>query len=381
MTAVVPAALEVGIATLADIQPVTVDGRHVSPRDRLTQLLSLGERAESLGLDVVGVGEHHSADFAVPSPAVLLAALAARTSRIRLTSAVTVLSVLDPVRVYEGFASLDLLSDGRAEVTVGRSAYTEPFTLFGAPIEEYDELFAEKLDLLLRLREPGALTWSGRYRAPLRDAVVGPPPAQQPLPVWVGVGGTPGSAARAGTLGLPMTLGYIGGSPAQLRRLADVYRAAGAQAGHRPDQLRLGVALHYLGAASIREAKDTYRHYRDCLRPKRPGSSGFVVGPEQFDAALGPDGHLMIGLPEQVTDKLVRLQRTVRFDRVLALLDWGGLPPAQAEDSLDRLGLHRASPPRRHTGDGRGTRMIGGAPSGAAPGRAGPAVLTPGPAQ
>src|SRR4051812_43469526 len=238
--------MELGIISLSDLAVDPDTGRPIAALDRIDDTLAYARAADELGLDVFTLGEHHSHKFAVASPAVVLGAIAGETERIRLTSGVTVLSALDPVRVYQDFAQLDLLSHGRAEIIAGRSAFAEPFALFGAPMSEYDELFREKLDLLLRLREHDTITWRGRYRPPLHDAPIAPRAAQDTLPVWVGVGGSPGSAERAGRLGLPMMLGYIGGTLAHARRAVDIYRAAGEQARH-PEKLRVGISTHFYG--------------------------------------------------------------------------------------------------------------------------------------
>ncbi|MBL7494294.1 LLM class flavin-dependent oxidoreductase [Frankia sp. AgB1.9] len=341
--------LDIGVTSLSDLQPVTVDGTRRTARHRVEQIVSLATLADELGLDHFGLGEHHSADFAVSSPAAVLSAVAARTSRVRLTSSVTTLGALDPVRVYQDFATLDLVSAGRAEIIVGRSAYPEPFALFGVDLAQYDEAFAEKLDLLLRIRSQPVITWRGRFRPPLRDAVVMPRAVQEPLPVWLGVGGTPASAVRAGRLGLPMILGYIGGTPQGLRQLADLYREAGAQSGHT-DNLRLGIALHYFGTPETQDPMALYPYYRDFLRPKRPGAPGFVVEREQFALGLRPGQHLMIGTSERVGEKLAELYDAVSFDRVHALIDWGGLPEEAVRDSLHRLGEVIAPALRAHAG-------------------------------
>lgn len=339
--------LDIGVASLADLQPTTVDGSRRAPRERIEQIVSLAVQADELGLDHFGVGEHHNEVFVVSSPAVVLSAVAARTSRIRLTSSVSTLGALDPVRVYQDFATVDLLSAGRAEITAGRSAYPEPFALFGASLADYDELFEEKLDLLLKIRANPRLTWRGRFRPPLEDAAVVPRAVQDPLPVWIGVGGSPASAERAGRLGLPMILGYIGGTPERLRGLADTYREAGEHAGRAKD-LRLGVALHYFGAPSMEAAGATYPYYHDFLRPKHPGGGGFYVSPEQFEAGLPRGRHLMIGTSEHVAEKLTELHDALRFDRVQALVDWGGLPRGLVEQSLERLAAEVAPALRRH---------------------------------
>jgi len=346
-------ALDIGITSLSDWQPVTVDGARRSPRQRVEQIVALAVLADELGLDHFGLGEHHNAAFVVSSPAAVLSAVAARTARLRLTSSVTTLGALDPVRVYEDFATLDLVSGGRAEIIVGRSAYPEPFALFGVDIADYDEVFQEKLELLLAIRDQPVVTWRGRFRAPLRDAVVVPRAVQEPLPVWLGVGGTPASAARAGRLGLPMILGHIGGTPAHLRQLADVYREAGARAGHA-DDLRLGIALHYFGTSESQDAMSLYPYYRDFLRPKHPGGAGFVVERDAFALGLRPGRHLMIGTSEQVSAKLAELYDTVRFDRLHALVDWGGLPEDAVRESVHRLAETVVPALRRHAAANRG---------------------------
>lgn len=312
--------VEIGVSSLSDLQPPT------DPAARMAQIVELGVAADEAGLDVFAVGEHHSEDFLVSSPVPVLSTVAARTRNIRLATGVTVLSVHDPVRVWQDFATLDLISDGRAEITVGRSAYPDPFALFGIDIRRYDEVFAERLGLLLRLRDGEPHPRTGQ--------VVPPRPVQRELPVWIGAGGSPGSVLRAAALGLPLILGYIGGTGDDLRRLVDVYRAAGGT--------RVGVAVHLFAAADTREAESTYPHYRDFLRPKRPGSPGFVVEPRTFAEGLKPGRHLMIGTSEQVTEKLLALHAIIGYDRVQALVDWGGLPARQVSDSLYRLGTEIA---------------------------------------
>jgi alkanesulfonate monooxygenase SsuD/methylene tetrahydromethanopterin reductase-like flavin-dependent oxidoreductase (luciferase family) len=261
--------MELGVISLSDLQTDPATGRPPSYQQRVEEIVGYATLADRTGLDVFALGEHHTLDFAVSSPAVVLAAAAARTSTIRLTSGVTVLPVLDPLRVYQDFATLDLLSNGRAEITAGRSAFTEPFAIFGVDIADYDAVFSEKLDLLLQLRANDHLTWSGKFRAPLHDAPVTPRAAQDPLPVWLGVGGSPASAERAGRLGLPMILGYIGGPLTHARRTVDLYRTAGERAGH-PDKLRVGISTHFYAAATPQAARQTFPYYHQYLRPKTP---------------------------------------------------------------------------------------------------------------
>ncbi len=237
--------MELGLATFADL------ASGVSPRQRMQDLMEEVELADQLGLDVFGIGEHHRPDFLVSAPAVVLGAAAVKTERIRLSSAVTVLSSEDPVRVFQEFAEVDLLSNGRAEIMAGRGSFIESFPLFGFDLDDYDELYAEKLELLLQLREQTRVTWSGRHRPALVDAEVWPRPVQQPLPVWVAVGGSPQSVIRAGTLGLPLTLAIIGGQPARFVPLVELYREAAAGAGHHASDTRLAINTHaFVGANS-----------------------------------------------------------------------------------------------------------------------------------
>jgi alkanesulfonate monooxygenase SsuD/methylene tetrahydromethanopterin reductase-like flavin-dependent oxidoreductase (luciferase family) len=327
--------MELGVLSLGDLQRDQRTGRAHRPADRMAEILSYAVLADQLGLDVFAVGEHHSAEFFTSSPAVVLAAAAARTAGIRLTSATTLLGVADPVRVYEDFASLDLISRGRAEIIVGRSAFVEPFALFGYDTADYDALFAEKLGLLLEIRANETVSWSGRFRPPLEAAAVSPRAVQDPLPVWVGVGGSPESAERAGRLGLPMVLGYIGGTLAHLRPLVDIYRAAGEQAGH-PETLKVAISTHFLAGVDPARARAVYPYYHEYLRPKRPGGRGFVVSQAAFDAGTTRPGAIMIGSAGEITDKLLDAVKALSLDRIYAQVDWGGLPSGLVEESIAR---------------------------------------------
>src|ERR1700742_4622928 len=233
--------MQIGIDSFAVAMSDPVTGETLTPSERLRRLLDEIELADKVGLDVFGIGEHHRPEFLDSAPPIILAAAAARTKNIRLTSAVTVLSAADPVRVFQEFATLDLLSNGRAEIVAGRGSFIEAFPLFGLELEDYDSLFAEKLDLLLNIRENTHVHWSGRHRAPLTGQGVYPRPLQDPLPVWLGVGGTPASFVRAGTLGLPLMVAIIGGQPHRFRPLIDLYRESGVRAGHPRDQLKVGI--------------------------------------------------------------------------------------------------------------------------------------------
>ena len=279
----------------------------VSPADRLNDLLDEIEHADQVGLDVFGVGEHHRKEFLDSAPAVILAAAAARTKRIRLTSAVAVLSAADPVRLFQEFATLDLISRGRAEMVVGRGSFIEAFPLFGLELDDYDSLFAEKLDLLLKIRESEHVRWSGKHRAPLSGQGVYPRPLQDPLPIWVGVGGTPESFVRAGALGLPLMVAIIGGETRRFRPLVDLYREAGRRAGFSPDQLKVGVhSLGYVAESSRQAADDFFPGYARAFSSigKERGWGPITRG--QFEAQLTPNGALLVGNPDEVAAKIMR---------------------------------------------------------------------------
>ena len=317
--------MELGIFSLSDLQLDKTTGRRVPAVDRISETLGYAQLADTLGLDLFALGEHHSLGFAVSSPAVVLTAIAARTTSIRLTSTVTVLSALDPVRAYQDFATLDLISHGRAEMIVGRSAFIEPFELFGIDTADYDAIFAEKLDLLLRARSEPTISWKGRFRPPISEAQISPRALQEPLPVWVGVGGTPASAQRAGRLGLPMVLGLIGGTIAQARRTIDIYRDAGEKAGHQ-DRLRVGISTHFYAGTPPTAAREVFVYYHEYLRPKTPGGRGLVVDRASFEAGTAPWNALMIGSSDELIVKLMHAHEVLGVDRVFGQIDWGGLP-------------------------------------------------------
>ena len=279
----------------------------VSPADRLNDLLDEIEHADQVGLDVFGVGEHHRKEFLDSAPAVILAAAAARTKRIRLTSAVAVLSAADPVRLFQEFATLDLISRGRAEMVVGRGSFIEAFPLFGLELDDYDSLFAEKLDLLLKIRESEHVRWSGKHRAPLSGQGVYPRPLQDPLPIWVGVGGTPESFVRAGALGLPLMVAIIGGETRRFRPLVNLYREAGRRAGFSPDQLKVGVhSLGYVAESSRQAADDFFPGYARAFSSIGKERGWGPITRAQFEAQLTPNGALLVGNPDEVAAKIMR---------------------------------------------------------------------------
>src|SRR6202022_4501461 len=297
--------MEIGIDSFAAAVSDPSTGITISPSDRLRNLLEEITLADQLGLDVFGVGEHHRAEYLDSAPAIILAAAAALTKNIRLTSAVTVLSAADPVRVFQEFATLDLISNGRAEIVAGRGSFVESYPLFGLRLEDYDSLFAEKLDLLLKIRASTQVHWSGKHRAALTGQAIYPRPVQNPLPVWVGVGGTPESFVRAGTLGLPLMVAIIGGEPKRFRPLLDLYREAGRRAGHSPEALTVG--LHSVGflADSTDEAADIffpgYAHTFTEIGKERGWPPATRA---QFDAQRGPTGALLIGDAKTVAKKI-----------------------------------------------------------------------------
>jgi probable LLM family oxidoreductase len=314
--------------------------RALGASDRLRDLIEQIEHADHVGLDVFGIGEHHRKDFLDSAPAVILAAAAARTSRIRLTSAVTVLSAADPVRVFQNFATLDLLSQGRAEMVVGRGSSIEAFPLFGFRLEDYDSLFAEKLELLLKIRDNEHVHWSGKYRAPLTGQGVYPRPLQNPLPIWLGVGGTPASFARAGTLGLPLMVAIIGGETQRFRPLIDLYREAGREAGYPPEQLKVGLhSLGYVADTTQEAANDFYPGYARAFTDIGRERGWPPMTRARFDAQLGPQGALLIGNPEEVVEKVIRHSEALGgISRITFQMNVASLPHAKMMKAIETLG-------------------------------------------
>ena len=329
--------MEIGAFTFGEVGPQEPGTGSPSAR-RFAELLDEAQLSDELGLEVFGVGEHHRPDFAITAPAVTLAAIAARTGRIRLTSAVSVLSSDDPVRVMEEFSTLDAISGGRAEIMAGRGSFIESFPLFGYDLRDYDALFAEKLELLLTLREGGPTTWSGRFRPALADATIHPASVQRPIPVWLAVGGNPGSFVRAGTLGLPLALAIIGGAPEQFAPLVELYREAGARAGHDPAALRVGINSHTFIGDDGAAARDLFfPPYAEMMTRigRERGWSGMTRA--QFDAACGLRGALFVGSPEEVTEKILFQHRLFGHTRFLAQVSVGRTPHAAVMRSIELL--------------------------------------------
>jgi probable LLM family oxidoreductase len=316
------------------------DSRAVNPAARLRQLVDQIQHADEVGLDTFGVGEHHRRDFLDSAPEVILAAAATRTQRIRLTSAVKVLSADDPVRVFQSFATLDLLSAGRAEMIVGRGSFIDAFPLFGYRLEDYDELFAEKLDLLLKIRDNEHVQWSGKFRPALTGQGVYPRPVQNPLPIWLGVGGTPESFARAGALGLPLMVAIIGGEPRRFRPLINLYRETGKQHGYSPEQLNVGV--HMLGyvAGTTQEAADTfYPGYAKAMTDIGKERGWPPMTRASFDAQRGPNGALLVGSPDEVVEKILRHNETLGgFTRLSFMMNVASLSQLNMMRAIDAIG-------------------------------------------
>ena len=305
--------MEIGIDSFAAMFSGNVK-KSISDGDALAQLLERIEYADNVGLDVFGIGEHHRKDFLDSAPAMILAAAASRTKTIRLTSAVTVLSAADPVRVFQNFATLDLLSSGRAEMVVGRGSFIDAFPLFGYKLDDYDELFAEKLELLLAIRKNEFVTWSGKFRPALNNQPVYPRPLQEPFPIWLGVGGTPESFIRAGMLGLPLMVAIIGGETHHFRPLVDLYRKAGKEAGFLPEQLKVG--MHSLGyvAETTKQAHDEfYPGYAEAMTKVGRERGWPAMTRARFDAQVGPKGALLVGSAEEVAEKIMRRKITAQI--------------------------------------------------------------------
>lgn len=331
--------MELGITTFAEMTPDPKTGHTISAQERLRDLMEEIELTDQVGLDVYGVGEHHRPDFAVSSPAVVLGAAAVKTKRIRLTSAVSVLSSDDPVRVFQDFATVDLLSGGRAEIMAGRGSFIESYPLFGYDLRDYDELFAEKLDLLLKVRESVRVTWSGKWRAPIDGRGVYPRPVQDPLPVWIAVGGSVNSVIRAGTLGLPLALAIIGGEPARFKPLVDIYRESARRAGHDPATLPVSVHSHGFVADTTEEAIDTfYAPYAYVMSQIGRERGWSAMTREQFDGLRSPRGALYVGTPEYVAEKVNAVCELLELDRFLLHVSVGTMPHAAVMRSIELFG-------------------------------------------
>ena len=306
----------------------------------MKEIMEAAKLADDAGLDIFGVGEHHRLDYAITSPSVVLAAIAQMTKQIKLTSATSVLSTIDPVRLFEDFATLDLLSDGRAEIIAGRGAFVESFPLFGYSMDDDDALFAENIELLLKLNENEKITWDGLFRSPLRNAEIAPRPLQRECPVWIGVGGTPSSAARAGRLGAGMAMAILGGDPARFKPLVDVYREAGLEAGHALEDLKVGVTGHGYISNTTQQAKEEfypyYSNYKSIVNDQL-GHGGGRMSRSEFEKIISSDTALFVGNPQQIVEKILQQHELFGHQRFMAQIDIGGLPFEKVAKSIELL--------------------------------------------
>lgn len=330
---------EIGLYSFAELTPDAQSGQMISPAERLRNLIESIELADQVGLDVFGIGEHHRPDFVASAPVPILAMAAARTKSIRLSSAVTVLSSDDPVRVFQSFATLDLLSMGRAEMMAGRGSFIESFPLFGYDLKDYDSLFAEKLELLLKLRESERVAWAGKHRPSLLNQGVYPRPLQQPLPVWIAIGGTPESVVRAATLGLPMALAIIGGMPERFVPLTRLYREAWQEAGHDPATLRLSINSHgFLGDESRQAADDYFPAYEQVMNKIGRERGWGRITRQQFEAARTLRGSEFVGSPDEIIEKILFQHELFGHHRMLLQLGVGTVPHTKMMRAIELLG-------------------------------------------
>lgn len=331
--------MELGMMSFADMEPEAAGGNGVNGRQRMQNLMEEIRLADQLGLDVFGIGEHHRPDYAVSSPATVLAAAAMITKKIRLTSAVTVLSSDDPVRVYQEFATLDLLSGGRAEIMAGRGSFIESFPLFGYDLDDYDSLFTEKLDLLLKINQNKTVSWQGKHRPAIHNLGIYPRALQPQIPVWLAAGGTPASAVRAARLGLPLMLAIIGGMPEQFAGFMNLYKQTAIQSGKQASELQLGVNNHVFIAGDSQQAADEFFPYYAAMMNRVGRDRGWPpLTRQQYEAARSPRGALMVGSVEQVVEKILFEHELFGNTRFLAQASLGFVPHALTMRSIELFG-------------------------------------------
>ncbi len=341
--------MELGVYTFAQLEPNPSDDEAISPAQRMRDLMEEIELSDQVGLDVFAVGEHHRPDFIVSAPAVVLGAAAVRTEKIRLSSAVTVLSSDDPVRVFQDFATVDLLSGGRAEIMVGRGSFIESFPLFGYDLEDYDELFAEKLELLVQLQKSERIRWSGRFRSAINDLGVYPRPVQEQIPIWVAVGGNPESAVRAGRLGLPMAIAIIGGMPERFKYFADLHRETAREDGH--EQPALSINSHgYIADASQQALDDSFPSVSKVMNRIGRERGWSPMTRPQYDAAATIRGANFVGSPQQVIDKILFQHEIFNHDRFLIQFSVGTMPHEKIMRSIELFGTEVAPVVREEVG-------------------------------
>lgn len=334
-----PAPFEIGLYSFVELTPDPRSGAMIAPAQRMRDLLESVDLAEQVGLDAIGIGEHHRNEFIASAPAVILAAIAARTKRIRLGSAVTVLSSADPVRVFQDFATLDLISNGRAEIVAGRGSFIESFPLFGYDLHDYNDLFAEKLDLLLKLRESENMTWSGAHRPALSGQGVYPRPVQNPLPVWVAVGGTPESVVRAATLGLPLALAIIGGNPENFAPFIELYREVATENGHDLSRMPVSINSHgFIGDDSRQAGEDSFPSYAAVMAKIGRERGWAPMSRQQFEGSRTLRGANFIGNPNEVIEKILYQHQIFGHQRMMLQLSVGSMPHAKLMRAIELLG-------------------------------------------
>ena len=340
--------MEFGIYTFGDLAHETPDTTKV--RNRIDGIVEAAKFADEAGIDVFGVGEHHRRDFAISAPSVVLSAIAAVTRRIRLTSAVSILSSDDPVRLFQQFATLDLVSGGRAELLVGRGAYVESFPLFGYALADYESLFEEKLTLLNAINDGALVTWQGRHRAALSAATIMPRPLRGRLPVWIAAGGTPSSAIRAGRAGLPLNLANIGGMPARFVPFVDLYRQSAIEAGHHPQALKVAISGHFHVQRDARRAREEFfPHYRRYIAYNLPRGHT-EMSRQEYEALASPHGALFVGSVDEIVDKILMERELFGHQRYMAQMDIGGVPFDKVRESIELLATDVVPAVRRAIG-------------------------------
>ena len=343
--------MEIGVYTFGDIGMDPTTGKTISAKQRMHEVIELGKLADESGLDIFGVGEHHRLDYTVSSPAVVLSAIAQATKQIKLTSATTVLSTHDPVRVFEDFATLDVISNGRAEIIAGRGAFVESFPLFGYNLNDYDALFEENIKLLQQLNEEEVVTWEGQFRSSLKDAMIAPRPTQEKLPIWIGVGGTPESAIRAGRLGTGIALAILGGNPMRFKPLVDLYYQAGLEAGHARESLRVSVTGHTYISKETQQAKDEfypyYTNYWSYVNKQRGMNTN--ISRADFEQMARPETALFVGSPQQIIEKILYQHELYGHERFIAQVDIGGQSYNSIAKVVEMLAIEVAPVVRRET--------------------------------
>lgn len=343
--------MEIGVYTLADLCRNPHTGEIASAKQRIREIIEAAKMADEAGLDVFGVGEHHRLEYAVSAPAVVLSAIAQATKRIKLTSATTVLNTVDPVRLFEDFATLDLLSDGRAEIIAGRGAFIESFPLFGYDMNDYDELFEEHLELFLKLNESGKVSWTGRHRPSFQNADIAPRPEQDEIPLWVGVGGTPESAVRAGRLGTNLALAILGGDPLRFKPFVELYRQSALQAGHPPEKLKVAVTGHTFIAETTEQAREEYYPYyvNYWAEVNRQRGMSAHLSRGDYDRMSAPETALFVGSSQQIIEKILHQHELFGHQRFIAQMDIGGIPFGKIAENIERLATEIAPAVRKAT--------------------------------